>query len=449
MAAMISFTDPRLEAIQPTEKRFFIQDERTPGLFIRVAPSGHKSFWLKIWYDGRWRQERLGVFQPHQNSRPLMTVKQARDQYAVKRAALGINGEVAQKAVQKHMTLNEAWATIYAANPNNNVQQTMYNRDSYYRRHLRKAVGSKFLHEVRPKDIENLRSALQKHMSGRTVNEAFIVLQSIYTWAVKQEILPDNYPSPLTNVKRARIPRPRTRRLHAAEFEAFWTALDQFAYLKHPHLVPGYHPTVADAIKMMLFTGARSANVRTMRWAEISLDRRVWTVPPTKTKSGREYTIPLTSQAVEIIKRRYATAAGEGEYVFPGKGGAPHLGALRNSWHSILDLAGLEGLTMHDLRRTQGSVQADLGVNQALIGEALCHADIASTAVYTHSGSMDQVRNNMERANRAMTATVAGASADDENLALTVDEWEEIIAALGPSPLAAKVRELSDLQRVA
>lgn len=446
MAARFPFTDARLEALQPAEKRYFAQDDKTPGLFLRVATTGHKAFYLKVWFEGKYRWDRLGVFQQNASSTPIMSLRQARDQYAARRAALGMNGEVAQRASTKRLTLNEAWRAILDTNPNNNVKATMYSRRKYFDLHLKRPLGRMFLHEIRPRDIENLRSSLQKELAGRTVNEAFIILQSVYTWAIKQEYLPDNYVSPLTNVKRAKIARPRTRRLHAEEFAAFWRALDKFAYLKHPHLVPGYHPTVVDAIKMMLFTGARSTNVRTMRWSEISLDRRVWTIPATKTKSGREYTIPLTSQAVEIIQKRYQTDAGKGDYVFPGKGDAPHLGELRNSWRSILDLAGLDGLTMHDLRRTQGSVQADLGINLALIGEALCHSDISSTAVYTHAGTVEQLRGNMERANAAMTAAAAPV---DAGLALTVDEWETIASALGDTPLAAKVRALADVQRVA
>ncbi len=202
---------------------------------------------------------------------------------------------------------------------------------------------------------------------------------------------------------------------------------------------------MADALKVMLFTGARSANVKEMRWQDINLDRGVWVVPAGMTKTRREYNIALTSQVIEILRRRHAGPAGLGEYVFPGKAGKPYLGALRKSWRAILDAAGLDGLTIHDLRRTQASVQADLGVNLAHIGAALCHTDIASTMVYTHASGIEQLRGNAERANRAMTGTTAGA----EQTGLTFEEWQEIAATLGAGPLADKVRALADIRRVA
>ena len=55
---------------------------------------------------------------------------------------------------------------------------------------------------------------------------------------------------------------------------------------------------------------------------------------------------------------------------------------LGKRWRSIRKRAGLEDLTVHDLRRTVGSWMAMRGAGQYLIGEVLRHTDERSTRVY-------------------------------------------------------------------
>jgi integrase len=437
-APKFPFTDTRLDVLQPGPARYTVQDEKNPGLFLRVTPTGAKAFYLVVWHAGKTRWAKLGSF-------PGMTVRQAVTEYRARRGTIGANGELAQAAAIRRTTLDAAWDEYLRLNPDGQCATTLRNRRLFYGKHLRQPLGGQFLHEIRPREIEQVKGHLRDAgYAGRTINEALIIIRVVYSWAVRMELLPEGYRCPANAVKRAKCAEPRERRLHSDEYRAFLDAVRNYGVLKHPDLSPGYRRTVAEALQVMLFTGARSANVKAMAWSEINMDLRLWAIPASKTKTGKAYHLPLTSQVVEILRARHAGPAGLGDYVFPGESPAPHLGEIKNSFRAICDMAGLDGLTVHDLRRTQGSVQADLGVNQALIGKALCHADIRSTAVYTQSSGVEQLRANFERANTAM----AGAAAP-ESLALTMGDWEEIIDALGDSPLAVKVRTITDIGRVA
>ena len=437
MISTFAFTDGRVDALQPADRRYIVRDTRTPGLILRVQPTGTKSYWLCLWYEGKTRWVKLG-------KHPSMSVKMARDEYVLKRSQLGANGEVARNNAMKYVTLNEVWRQFMDLNPSGLTESTIRNRDYLYRRRIANNIGRRFLHEIRPKDIEACKARALKEVEGRTANEVITIVRILFRWAVEMEMLPANYPVPTAAVRRAKVKGGRTRRLHSDEFRAFLDALEQYGRIDHPDRSPEYYRTVCDALKVMLFTGARSSNVKSMEWTEINLDTGVWEIPATKTKTGREYMVPLTSQVVDIIRRRHAGRAGECRYVFPGWGKSEHLGELRRSFQAIRTLAGIENLTIHDLRRTQGSVQASIGINQAMIGESLCHADIKSTAIYTRSSGMDQLRSNMERANRAMLGVAPGAE-----VSLTVEDWREIVEVLGSRPLAAKVQGMLDLSRVA
>ena len=72
------------------------------------------------------------------------------------------------------------------------------------------------------------------------------------------------------------------------------------------------------AFEFLILTAARTNEVLRSQWNEIDLDRKVWTIPPSRMKAGREHRIPLTQRCVEIL-RRAKECAGDSKFVFPGR----------------------------------------------------------------------------------------------------------------------------------
>jgi integrase len=60
-------------------------------------------------------------------------------------------------------------------------------------------------------------------------------------------------------------------------------------------------PDAARALELCILTAARSGEVLGMPRAEIDLDKKVWTVPATRMKAGREHRVPLSERAVSIL----------------------------------------------------------------------------------------------------------------------------------------------------
>lgn len=77
----------------------------------------------------------------------------------------------------------------------------------------------------------------------------------------------------------------------------------------------------ARALAFAIYTAARSGEVRGASWAEIDLDTKVWTVPRTRTKQGREHRVPLSKAAVELLNDLPRLAGCE--LVFPSAAGTP------------------------------------------------------------------------------------------------------------------------------
>jgi integrase len=73
----------------------------------------------------------------------------------------------------------------------------------------------------------------------------------------------------------------------------------------------------AQALELCILTAARSGEILGMRWSEIDLDKRVWTLPPDRMKAGREHRVPLSERATAILRRLAEIKTGD--FVLPGQ----------------------------------------------------------------------------------------------------------------------------------
>jgi integrase len=167
---------------------------------------------------------------------------------------------------------------------------------------------------------------------------------------------------------------PRTRTYSEAEMTQLLDALK---------LV---RPDVADAIRVLILTGARKSEVCQMKWGDLDLDRAVWTMKTSKT--GQAITRPLDPEVVQILVRRPRES--ESEYCFPGET-AGHLGNLSTTWEKLRKSAGLENAWIHDLRRTFGlKITKSSGLQFA--SRLLGHANISTTARIYSPLAIDDLR---------------------------------------------------------
>lgn len=73
------------------------------------------------------------------------------------------------------------------------------------------------------------------------------------------------------------------------------------------------------ALRFTILTAARSGEVRGARWSEIDIENAVWTVPGSRMKAKKDHRVPLTAEALSVLKKvRWL----DRELVFPGQTGA-------------------------------------------------------------------------------------------------------------------------------
>jgi len=140
------------------------------------------------------------------------------------------------------------------------------------------------------------------------------------------------------------------------------------------------NPWVRAYFKAMFFTGGRPSEVRTLKWSNVDLKRKVVTF--TDTKNGTDHDIPLAPEAVTLFKSIPKTLGNK--HVFCGHvKGSPIVNCYK-PWKRVLERAGIErSITPHDIRRTVGSLLATQGYSTKQIGTLLNHKSTITARVYS------------------------------------------------------------------
>ena len=77
--------------------------------------------------------------------------------------------------------------------------------------------------------------------------------------------------------------------------------------------------TSAGALELLVLTATRTSEVLEARWREVNLEVDAWTVPAIRMKAGKAHRIPLSPQAVSVLRLMQPLATGANDYLFPGQ----------------------------------------------------------------------------------------------------------------------------------
>ncbi len=372
------FTKRKLESLKPADKTITYHDTVTTGLKLSVSKAGTYTFFIYRKIKGRPERIKLGNF-------PSMTVEQARISGSDVNAQIDRknNPNDARRAELSEITLKELFDDYLElhAKPH---KKSWRNDEMNYKNHL-SHWNSRKLSTIKALDIKRLHNKVEKESGGYQANRVHSLIRSMFYKAIDWEHYQGN--NPAKGVERF-VEHSRERKLEAEELKAFFKAVSE-----------EQNDVIRDYILISLLTGARRSNVLSMEWKELHLERAEWVIPAEKMKGGKEQTLPLTHEAMQILKERKPNK--KSKFVFTSNGKTGHLVEPKKGWVRILKRAGIENLRLHDLRRTLGSWQARTGASLAIIGKTLAHQDQKTTAIYARLDN-DPVRESMEKATSAM-----------------------------------------------
>jgi integrase len=148
----------------------------------------------------------------------------------------------------------------------------------------------------------------------------------------------------------------------------------------------------ARALEFTILTAARTADTIGAKWKEIDLDAGVWTVSDGRHKTGKDFEIPLSKRAIEILK---ALLQERGGYVFPGARAKSPLSNM--AMLELLRGMSGEGLTVHGFRSTFRDWAGDqTNFAREVIEAAMSHQiKDRAEAAYRRSAALEKRRQLM------------------------------------------------------
>ena len=196
---------------------------------------------------------------------------------------------------------------------------------------------------------------------------------------------------------RADTPTKGIPRFHEDKRE-LWLTTEQLENLKRA-LAEYPDQNAADALRLLILTGAREGEVLSAEWEQFDLKRGVWTKPSHHTKQKKIEHVPLSRVALDVLTRM--EKAKTGPYLFPGRLHNGHRVTLRRCWVQVLKAAGLateeriQGkrrvlvryrprVRIHDLRHTYASHLVSAGQSLHIVGKLLGHTQPQTTHRYAH-----------------------------------------------------------------
>jgi integrase len=242
--------------------------------------------------------------------------------------------------------------------------------------------------EITYSDLVGFRNELAKQLSACSTNNQLTCLKGIFKAARRLGYLSENPAEFLSPVRElAKACEEERRPFTLEELQRLLTAAD----LEWQSM-----------IRIGLYTGARLADVATLHWSQVDLERGEIAFTPRKT--GKRIILPIVGPLLEHIGSLPASDDPNG-FLHPRAAESfsrtNTSASLSHLFGDLLQAAGLRSvqsakaagsrhrsnaLSFHSLRHTMVSLLKDAGVAQAVVQELAGHASVAMSARYTHVG---------------------------------------------------------------
>jgi integrase len=202
-------------------------------------------------------------------------------------------------------------------------------------------------------------------------------LSAFFSWCITEGLLETN---PASGTAKADEGGSRERVLTQDELRKLWRGLGDDAF--------------SNVVRLLLLTGQRRNEIGKLQWSEIDLARKMIVLAPERTKNSRVHELPLSAQALAILKRipRRNTT----DFLWGKRGFSDWNGGK----HELDQRLRIAPFTLHDLRRTCATGMAELGILPHIIEAVLNHVSGHKSGVagtYNRAKYADEMRSALQR----------------------------------------------------
>jgi integrase len=287
------------------------------GLGLRINATGGRSWVLRIVVGDRRREVGLGGY-------PTVSLEQARERAQAMRdeAWQGVDPVEAKRerdaelraAQAKVITFDEAAKLCHAAK-RDQFRNRKHRQDwiSSLDRYASPVIGNLPVASIQMPHVIAVLEPIWKEKT-ETATRVRQRIEAVLSWATVSQYREGDNPARWKGNLEHALPKPSKVR-KKTHFRALpWE--DVGAFMAALRKRQGMSTR---ALEFAILTAARSLEVRGATWAEIDLDAGVWTIPAERMKADKEHRVPLSKQALRLL--RDLPRLVESEYVFPASRG--------------------------------------------------------------------------------------------------------------------------------
>ncbi len=386
MRPPMALTVVQVKNAKPKEKAYKLADDR--GLYLLVNPNGSKLWKLKYRFAGIEKKLSLGSF-------PEVTLAAARDarEEARKQIVNSIDPGVLKNSVKRskklaaensfeaiarewHAKFTPKWTKEHGERILIRIEQNVF-----------PWIGRRPITEV---TAPELLSALRRVEARGAIETAHRILQ-ICGQVFRYAIVTGRGSRDLSADLRGALP-PVKKRHHASITDPVEVA----KLLRVIESYEGFFVTKC-ALKLAPLFFVRPGELRQAEWEEFDLEKAEWRIPAEKMKMRQMHIVPLSTQAIAILKELYAFT-GQGKYVFPGVRTLKRpmsentvLGALRRLGYTTDEMTG------HGFRSLASTLLNEQGWNRDAIERQLAHGERNKIrAAYNYAEYLPERRKMMQ-----------------------------------------------------
>lgn len=348
------------------------------GLLLQITPNNARSWILRCKVGAKRRHIGLGGF-------PDVSLAQARERAREARDAIrrGIDPIEERRATQAALTASQARGLTFADAVDKYCAAKLGEfRNEKHRKQWRStldnyaspAIGKMLVAEIEVQDvlralepIWNTKTETASRLRGRVEN--------VLAWAAVAGHRTGDNPARWKGNLDAILPKPG--KLAKVAHQPALALADAPAWFTD---LRGRSGTATRALEFLAMTAARSGEVRGATWGEIDLDTALWIIRGARMKAGKEHRVPLTKEAVELLKAMPRIKGSE--YVFAAPRGGMlsdmSLSACMKRINEARDGGYLDPRTgraavPHGLRSTFRDWTAEQGYQRDMAEMALAH----------------------------------------------------------------------------
>jgi len=388
-----NLTDRYLKSLKGKAKPYDVRDTEIRGLRVRVMPSGERTFVLlaRFQQDGNPTRRALGAY-------PILSLAQAREKARQWRLLLEKGTDPASEEERQRVAELRKQKTTFLAVAEDFIRDKVASErkarevEGDIRREFLPAWGTRPITEITALDVRNLVKRVADEGKTYQAHNLLGHARRLFNWAIDQHVY-GLEASPCARLKPNAIlgeKKPRTRILNDAELRAAWLAADRLGYPYGP------------LFKLLMLTGARKSEVAEARWSEFHLGKKLWTIPAERMKADAVHVVPLSDDAVALLRSLPRFDAGDYLFSFHyGKRPVAGFSAAKSDFdaeiikalHESDPKTKLPDFVIHDIRRTvRTGLSAIPNISDLVRELVIGHAKPGLHKVYDQHAYLDEKR---------------------------------------------------------